>query len=165
MLEIRSSPQWRLGRLTSAHIVLAWSGLCSLIWVVGESCTVVHGITSQSANVFSNVVYWHFLLSLTVWLQFDGELFDPLFGGFVGCRGPRVHISSPLSHLVYLLLFFNYFVVSKSVSIHFPSDKPESSINFLLTFAIFFYIEKKLSILTLGHTQCSSIVEWIEYSS
>ena len=42
-LVARSSPQWRSGRSTTAHIVL---DIRSLIWDFGESCTIVHGITS-----------------------------------------------------------------------------------------------------------------------
>ena len=42
--ETKSSP----GRSTTTHIVL---DLRSLIWGFGESCTIVHRITSQPANV------------------------------------------------------------------------------------------------------------------
>ena len=49
----RSQPQCWLGRSTNTHIVL---DLRSLIYRFGESCTIVHGITSQPANVFSNVL-------------------------------------------------------------------------------------------------------------
>ena len=39
---------------TTTHIVL---DLISLIWGFGETCTIVHGITSQPASVFSDVLY------------------------------------------------------------------------------------------------------------
>ena len=42
-----------IGRLTTAHIVL---GLRSHIWSFGDSCTIVHGITSQPENVSYKVL-------------------------------------------------------------------------------------------------------------
>ena len=44
----------RSDRWTTAHIAL---DLGSLVWGFDESCTIVHCITSQPANLFSNVPY------------------------------------------------------------------------------------------------------------
>ena len=62
-------------------------------------------------------------LSIIVWLQFEGGLFDPQFGGLGGVGGwahsvarPLVPISPPLTYVVYLVPFWSYFAGSKSVS-------------------------------------------------
>ena len=64
--------QWCSGRSMTAHIVF---DLRSLIWGFGESCTIVHGITSEPENALSNVVYWYFRRSPAVWLQSERETF------------------------------------------------------------------------------------------
>ena len=57
------------GRSTTAHIVF---DLRSLIWIYDESCTiVVQGLNSEPEIVLRNMLYWHFLRSPTVWLQFE----------------------------------------------------------------------------------------------
>ena len=61
----RSSPQWWSCRSTTAHIVL---DLCSLIWGFWRKL-YVHCITSQTANVSWNVLYWHLRQAPTGWLK------------------------------------------------------------------------------------------------
>ena len=56
----------KLRRSTPAHIVF---NLRSLTWGFGESCTIVHVITSQPASVSSNVLSGQFRRPSTVWLQ------------------------------------------------------------------------------------------------
>ena len=73
-LSTRSSPQWWSRSSTTTHIAFDW---CSLIWGFSESCTIGQGINSQPENVSSNVLYWHFHRSPTVWLQFERGIFNP----------------------------------------------------------------------------------------
>ena len=68
----RSSPQWWSSRSMTAHIVY------DLRWIIRvfSTCTIVHGITSQSANVFSNVLYWYFCRSPNSWVEiWKGDFF------------------------------------------------------------------------------------------
>ena len=53
--------------MASPHIVF---DLQSLIWGFAESCTIIHGITSQPVSVFLNVFYLHFRWTPTIWLYF-----------------------------------------------------------------------------------------------
>ena len=66
----RSSPQRWWGALTTAHILL---DLCSIICGIGKSCTIVHGITSQPVNIFSNLLILISLSSPAVWLKLGRE--------------------------------------------------------------------------------------------
>ena len=87
-LKTRSSPQWWSGRSTTAHIVL---DLRSLIWSFGESCTIVRCITSTPANVFSNLLYWHFRRYSSDWLKFERGTFRPLgLAGYWGRGGSSI---------------------------------------------------------------------------
>ena len=55
--------------------------LRSLIWGFRNSCTIVHGITSQSANVFSNVLSLDIFVDLQpIDCSLKRALFDPQFG-------------------------------------------------------------------------------------
>ena len=86
--------------------------------------TIVHGITSQPANVFQNVLYRNFVYLQPFWLQFESRTFWPLapIWASVGqgwaylIAYPYVPISSPSTHKVHLLPFSNYLAGSKSVS-------------------------------------------------
>ena len=51
------------------HFVL---NMRSLIWGFGD--LIVHRVTSQSANVSANVLFWHFHRPLTSWLKFESNL-------------------------------------------------------------------------------------------
>ena len=51
-----------------------------LCWSFGESCTIVRRIASYPVNVLSNVLYWHFRRSPTVWLQFKRGFSIPRCG-------------------------------------------------------------------------------------
>ena len=82
-----SSPQWWSDSLMTAQILL---NLRSPVWGFGESCTIVHGITSHPANVFSNVPYWYFRLSLTVWLQYEGDFLTPTLGRTLGANSRSI---------------------------------------------------------------------------
>ena len=78
----------RLLSTTTHNIVL---DLRSPVWGFGESWTIVHGITSQPADVFSDAFYSHFRRYLTTLMKSERGLFDP-HPGFVGRRerGGRV---------------------------------------------------------------------------
>ena len=97
-------PQWWSGCSTTAHIVL---DLCSRIWGFSGRRTIVYSITSQPANVFSNVLYWHFRQSPTVWLQFQRGLSTPGLGVWAKWGSGWAHlittswvpIRSPLSYI------------------------------------------------------------------
>ena len=65
-VHIMKQGHWWSGHSMTPHIVL---DLRSPIWGFCKNCTIVHGITSQSTNVFSNVPHWHFWRSPTVRLQ------------------------------------------------------------------------------------------------
>ena len=43
----------------------------------GESCTIVHCITSQPANISWIVLYWHFRQPPTGWMKFERGTFRP----------------------------------------------------------------------------------------
>ena len=59
--------------------------LLSLIWGFGESCTIVHGITSEPENVSSNVLCSIFVDLKPFGCNFKGSLFDPQFEGLGAC--------------------------------------------------------------------------------
>ena len=80
----RSSPQWLSGCSTTTPIVL---DMHSLILGFCETCTIVHGITSQRANALSNEPYWHFRRSPTGWLKFERWIFRPTVCGIRGKWG------------------------------------------------------------------------------
>ena len=61
--------------------------LHSLICSLGKSCTIVYGITSQPANVFSNVHHLQFCQSPTSWLKFERGTLRPPVGGLRGLCG------------------------------------------------------------------------------
>ena len=117
-----------MGRSTT-HI------LCSICIhsCFGESCrpTIVHGITSQPANVFSNVPYSHFGRSPVVWLKLNRKLFDPPVLEVKGVWGSRMgqFVSPPAgsyllpvdTYMVYLCPFFSYLAGSKSIGLCPPA--------------------------------------------
>ena len=98
----------------------------SLIWGFGESCTIVQGINWEpEQNVLSSVLYWHFCLSLTVWLQFQRGTFRPtcLGLGGVGSRDRPIRqpvygllLVPPLTRMVYPLPLLSYLAGCKRVS-------------------------------------------------
>ena len=63
-------------RLLDDRTHCAGSDLRSLIWGFGASCVIVHRVTSQPVNVFSNVPYWHFRQSRNGRLHLKGGFFN-----------------------------------------------------------------------------------------
>ena len=104
--------------------------------------------------------------------SYKGRLFDPLVRGVrwaVGGRGwvhsiacPWVHISSPLTHMVYLLPFSSYLAGPKSVSSR-PSD-PETMTNIALEATAYCCVEWQKRILCMITTsqQCDQLKQVID---
>ena len=62
-----------------------------LIWGFGESCTIVHGITSEPEIVLrNNVLYWHFRQTPTGRPQFERDTFRLSVWVFVRTWGLRI---------------------------------------------------------------------------
>ena len=89
----RSSARWCWGRSTTAYTMLE---LRSLIWGFDKSCMIVYCITSQPANLFSNVPYWHFRRPLAEMLKVDFST-PSSFWGF-RWSGMDPYDSSPIGY-------------------------------------------------------------------